>query len=219
MDLGLNRSHQYFLHNQIAMKKRLITIAFTLLIIPATIFANIPGNYELIVPQIPPPAGSLDKVTLVEVFAFDCIHCYHFNKDMLPKLKSKFGNKLEFLAKPIGWRGHDPGRLMFIAEEKGKGHEVMMTIFQMVFDYGLGEQMFTRDKLQFVAQKHGLSKEFKTMMDSPQITNKMNQSVQYAQTKNINSTPTLVIEESLIPLRQYSNLVLIINSLLKNPVK
>ncbi|MCG8334434.1 MAG: thioredoxin domain-containing protein [Proteobacteria bacterium] len=201
------------------MKKSLITIAVALILLPASLLADIPGEYKIVVPQIPPAPRSVDKVRLVEVFAFDCVHCYYFNRDMLPKLKSKFGDKLVFEPKPIGWRGHDPGRLYFIAEEKGKGHDVMMTIFQMIFDYGLGQQMFTRDKLQFVAKKHQLDKEFKSLMDAPRIVKQMNRSVQYSQIKNVDSTPTLIIEESIIPVRRYSNLVLIINSLLKNPVK
>jgi predicted DsbA family dithiol-disulfide isomerase len=200
------------------MKSRLIAIAIAIFVFPCSVFSEIPGRYELLVPHVPPPAHSLNKVTLVEVFAFDCIHCYNFNKDMLPQLQAKFGKKLEFIAKPIGWRGHDPGRLFFIAQEKGKGHDVMMFIFNLIFEGGLGEQMFTRDKLQFVARRFGLMKEFNTMMDSPPVVAKMNQSVQYATVRNINSTPTLIIEESIIPIREYSNLVLIINSLLKQPV-
>lgn len=200
------------------MKKSLLTITVALILLPASLLADIPGDYKLVVPQIPPALRSLDKVKLAEVFAFDCVHCYYFNRDMMPELKAKFGDKLELVPKPIGWRGHDPGRLYFIAEEKGKGHDVMMSIFQMVFDYGLGEQMFTRDKLQFVARKHGLEKEFKSLMDEPRIVGKMNRSIQYSQLKNVDSTPTLIIEDSIIPVRHYSNLVLIINSLLKNPV-
>lgn len=202
-----------------AMKKSLLTFLLVLFIPCSSLYATLPGKYDLLVPHIPPPARSLDKVTLVEVFAFDCIHCYNFNKEDLPRLKEKFGDKLEFIPKPIGWRGHDPGRLYYIAEEKGKGHDVMMTIFNLIFDGGLRQQMFSRDKLQFVARRYGLTKEFKTLMDSPRIVAKMNESVQYSATRNISSTPTLIIEESIMPTRTYSNLVTIINALLKEPVK
>ena len=78
--------------------------------------------------------------------------------------------------------------------------------------------MYARDKLQFVARKHGLSSEFKSMMDSPEIVQKMNEGIQYSQQKNIDSTPTLIIEDVMLPVREFSNLVKIINSLLKEPV-
>jgi len=189
------------------MKTKILAGIIFLFLLSFSSYADIPGKFEVIVPQIPPPERSLDKVRLAEVFAFDCIHCYHFNRDMLPELKKKFGDKLEFFAKPIGWRGHDPGRLFFIAEEKGKGHEVLLTIFHLIFEGGLREQMFQRDKLQFVARKHDLIDEFKSLMDSPRIISKMNASVQYAVSRNINSTPVLIIENSIKPLRQFDNLV------------
>jgi protein dithiol oxidoreductase (disulfide-forming) len=200
------------------MKTRLLISIIFLFLLTSNTFAEIPGKYEVIVPQVPPPMHSLDKVQMVEVFAFDCGHCYNFNRDMLPRLVKKFGKKLVFQAKPIGWRGHNPGRLLYIAEEKGKGHEVALTIFHLIFDGGLREQMFQMDKLQFVARKHNLLEEFKTLMESPRIIAKMNAGVQYAQSKNITSTPTLIIENSIMPVRQYDNLVLVINSLLKEPV-
>lgn len=201
------------------MKRIVILFILVWIALPTFLFAEIPGNYELIVPHVPPAARSLDKVIIVEVFAFDCVHCYHFNRDLYPKLKKKFGDKLVLDAKPIGWRGHDPGRLYFIAKNENKGHEVMLTIFELIFEGGLREQMFSRDKLQFVARRHGLFEAFKTQMDSPRIVRQMNQSIQYAKSRNINSTPTLVIEDAIMPVRTYSNLVTIINALLKEPVE
>ncbi len=200
------------------MKKAILANIILLLFFTFNIYADIPGKYEVMVPQIPPAKNSLEKVRLIEVFAFDCIHCYHFNRDMLPELQKKFGDKMVFIAKPIGWRGHDPGRLYYIAEEKGKAHEVALSIFHLIFEGGLREQMFQRDKLQFVARKHDLFDEFKANMDSPGIVSKMNAGIQYAKVRNINSTPTLIIEDSIKPVRHYDNLVLIINSLLKEPV-
>lgn len=202
-----------------AMKIKILSFIMIGLMLPFFALAEIPGQYKMIVPHIPPQAGSLDKVNLAEVFAFDCGHCYNFNRDTLPKLKKKFGKKLVVSPKPIGWRGHDPGRLYFIAEKQGKGDKVMMMIFDLIFEKGLGKQMFSRDKLQFVARAHGLTDAYKAGMDSPEIVQKMNASVQYAQQRNINSTPTLIIEDVMIVDRNFSNLVTVINALLKEPVK
>jgi len=201
------------------MKKLAFLILFSFLLTPVTTFSAIPGNYEVIIPFSAPPANSLDQVTIHEVFAFDCGHCFDFHKHEYKALKKHFKNKVKFVLRPIGWRGPDPGRLYFIAEQKGKGEQVLLMTFDFIFNKGLGKQMFNRDKLQFVARLNGLSEEFKTMMDSPEIVKKMNESMDYAREKKIDSTPTLVIENVMIPNRHHSNLVTIINALLKEPVQ
>lgn len=184
-----------------------------------TVYAEIPGKYELIPPMQTPTANSLDQVLIDEVLAFDCGHCAEFHKSTYPKLIKIFGDKIKFVFRPIGWRGHDPGRLYYIAEEKGKGQAVMATLFNFIHEKGLGTQLFNRDKLQFVAQIHGLSNEFKTRMDDEIIIRKMNENVQWAADRNIDSTPTLIIEKSLKANRGFKNMVTVINSLLKEPVK
>lgn len=194
-----------------------ITLAF---IFPSSSFAEIDGKYELIVtpPNSPPQKRSLRQVTIHEVFSFACPHCYNFNRK-LPQLKEKFGKKIKIIPIPIGWNGHDPGRLFYIAETKGKGDEVKDMIFDFYHIRGLGKAMYSRDKLQFVAKRVGLSKEFKSLMDNPKIVKKMNAGIQLAKEFKVNSTPTVVIEGALKAHGDYDNLVLIINSLLKNPVK
>lgn len=187
------------------------------LLLPGMAVSGIPGRYELIAPRIPPEEHSLDVVTMHEVFAFSCGHCFDFTRIIAPRLKEKFGKKLEIIPQPIGWAGHDPGKLYFIAKEKGIGNKVKLMIFN--FHFNSGVNMYDRDKLRFVAKMNGLSEEFKTRMDSPEIVAKMKESVQFAEINNITSTPTLVIENSIIPVRDYTNLVTIINALLKEPVK
>ena len=200
------------------MKKTFLLIGLIALFLPPNVFSQIPGDYEPIVPHRPPKQHSLNQVRIFEVFAFDCIHCYRFFQNTYPKLKKKFGDKVKFYKRPIGWRGHDPGRLYFIAAEKGKGDEVIAMIFDFVHEKGLGKSMFTRDKLQFVAKLNGLEDDFKTRMDDPAIVSKMNRSVEYADKRNIDSTPTIVIENGIKANRTYGNLVTIINALLMDPV-
>ena len=207
-----------FIFKLSTMKKFALLALILLLLLPVTAFAAIPGKYDVVVPYSPPPPNSLDQVTIHEVFAFDCGHCFDFHKNEYKALKKHFKNKVKFVLHPIGWRGPDPGRLYFIAEQKGKGEQVLTMTFDFIFNKGLGKEMFNRDKLQFVARLNGLTKEFNTMMDAPEIVKKMNESMDYAKEKKIDSTPTLVIENVMIPNRRYSNLVTIINALLKEPV-
>lgn len=201
------------------MKKQYFLILFAIFLCSANGYASIPGDYEVQIPFSPPLAHSLDQVTMHVVFAFDCPHCYNFHRDQETALKRKFGDKLKIVLQPIGWRGPDPGRLYFIAEEKGKGEAVLMMIFDFLFNKGLGTEMFKRDKLAFVARLNGLEEEFKTLMDHPRIVQKMKESMRFADDRKINSTPTVVIEKVMFPERNYGNLVTIINGLLKEPVE
>ncbi len=200
------------------MKNTVLILSFLALLVPATAFSEIPGEYEMIIPNVPPNEHSLDQVRIHEVFSFYCGHCYHFDKQEKPKLKKKFGDKVLFIPQPIGWEGHDPGRLYFIAEERGKGDKILMILFDYIHNKGLGKGMYQRGNLQFVAKRNGLWEEFNTLMDAPEIVNKMNASIQYAKDRSIDSTPTLVIENVLKPKRSFENLVTIINALLKEPV-
>lgn len=91
-------------------------------------------------------------------------------------------------------------------------------IFNFLFDKGLGGEMYKRDKLQFVAQMNGLSKEFETLMDHPRIVKKMDDSIRFSEERKIDSTPTIVVEGVMFAERDYKNMVTIINALLKDPV-
>lgn len=201
------------------MRKSFFLMLCLLWLIPQIAFSAIPGRYEVLVPFSPPPPRSLEQVTVHVVFAFDCGHCYNFHRKEAAAIKRRFNNKVSLYYRPIGWRGPDPGRLYFIAEEKGKGNAVMHMIFDFLFDKGLGKEMFKRDKLQFVAQLNGLTEEFNTMMDDPRIVRKMENSMQFAKERKIDATPAIVIENVILPERDYANLVTIINALLKEPVR
>lgn len=200
------------------MRKNILLFLVFLLSIPMVGYSSIPGKYKVQIPFTAPPEKSLDQVTVHVVFAFDCGHCFNYHQRELVALKRKFKGKVKFINQPIGWRGKDPGRLYFIAEEQGKGDAVMSMIFDFLFNKGLGKEMFKRDKLQFVAQLNGLTKEFNSLMDHPRIVNKMDESIRFSNEKKIDSTPTIVVENVMFAERDYANMVAIINGLLKEPV-
>jgi len=199
------------------MRTKIALFLATLLILPTLAFGEIKGKFEILAPAIAPAEHSLDQVEIVEVFSFACGYCYKLNKK-LPELKKRFGNKIKLISQPTGWNGMDPGRLFFIAEEKGKGVKVKDMIFDFYHAKGLGGSMYTRDKLQFVARLTGLHGDFKKRMDDPKIVAQMNQSMAYAQEKQVTGTPTLIIQGMIKASGDINNLGVIINSLLKNPV-
>jgi len=182
--------------------------------------AEIEGIYKVHAPMVAPKAHSLDKVVIHEVFYFGCPHCYHLHQEW-PKFLKHFGNKVEVVSVPIGWSGPDPGRLMMIARLIGpeKEEAIKSMIFDFVHAKGLGRSLFTRDKLQFVAKLNGLSAEFNTQMDDPKVVKMMNDAMAYAKKMGVESTPTLILGDSLIVEgADLNNLTQVVNSLLKQPV-
>lgn len=156
--------------------------------------------------------------TTIEEMSNGKIKTRYYHKGLV-ELKEMFGDKIKINYEPIGWLGHDPGRLFFIAEENGKGHETMMMIFEYTIEKGVGKGMSERRSLTVAAKKSGIPLEFFKQMDNPRIIKKMENSIQKAKRNNISSTPTLIIEGKLITSGDFSNLVTIINALLKEPVK
>ncbi|MBT4289137.1 MAG: hypothetical protein HOD92_17560 [Deltaproteobacteria bacterium] len=190
----------------------LITFAKT------TIFAEVPGNYDIIVPNVPPVEHSLDKVRIDEVFSFTCGHCYSLYYD-IKFIEAVFGDKIEIHSVPIGWGGLNPGKLFYIAEEVNLGQKIKGRIFEFAFDRNKGSEIYKMNVLRGIAILEGIQKLFDEKMESAEIIKKMKAGIRMTNIAKIDSTPTLVIEKSIKTSRNIKNLFLIINSLLKEPVK
>lgn len=194
------------------MKRILLVLALVAFALPA--FAQ-QGVYQTKGKAI---AGhSLDVVTIHYVFAFSCPHCHHFN-GALKQLKAQFGDRIKIIGVPMPWGGEDPGRLYLLAEKNGKEAEVKEMLFDFIHEKGLGASLYQRDKLVFVAKLNGLLDVFQTQMDSPWVIEEAKKRLKLAEEMGIDSTPTLVVERSLVAAGNADNLALIINGLLKTPI-
>jgi len=204
------------------MKRLFFTLAVAGLLFGSTAQAGeLKGHYTVTPPMVEPALHSQDKVVIHEVFYFGCPHCFHLHQEF-PKFLAKFGDKVQVISVPIGWSGPDPGRLMMIGRLIGpeKEEAIKSMIFDFVHAKGLGKSLFSRDKLQFVAKLNNLEKEFHTQMDSPKVVQMMNEAMQYAKDKNVQNTPTLIVGDSImVEGADLDNLALVVNSLLKEPVR
>jgi thiol:disulfide interchange protein DsbA len=195
--------------------KKIISIACGLLFIASVTWAqNIKGNYRILEGKIPPEAGSLDKVKVVEVFSFTCPHCYSFQKQ-LDGFQKKYGDKLEISHIPIGYGGVNPSKLYFIALENDKGPAIKKLIFQSFHDSGIRD-INRLETLSVLAKIGGLEKEFKENKDNEAILDRVKFSKIFASSRKIARTPTFVVENSiLVEGADVGNLSLILDSLLK----
>lgn len=202
------------------MKTKLILIFSLILLASTSVQAMIKGNYDVIPGTTPPAEGSKDQVVMYEFFAFHCPHCLHFHHE-IPELKEFFGDKLKIVSVPVGWMGEDPGRLLYIARQHGPAKEeaVKSMIFSFFHEKGLGQSLYSRSKLFYVAKFNGLADNFYSLMDDPEIKNAMQKGMDLSKRMGVEGTPTIVIEGSLKTGGNPNNLKVIINSLLKNPVR
>lgn len=197
------------------MKKNLLFSIFLIVFLPVTLWAVIPGKYEVIgnVPKV----HSLNVVEIREIFSFTCPHCFDFN-NQLPTLRRRFGKKIKIIGHPIGWAGPNPGKLYYIALTKGVQDDVKDFIFSAVFDSGISN-INDLKMLSFIANQYKIGPDFERLINDPKIENAMKAGQEYAKARNITSTPTLVIENGLKMHGDIENLSIVINALLKEPVK
>ena len=197
------------------MKNKLLLILAFSFLLPLTSFGAIPGKYE-VVGKIP-KAKSLDVVEIREIFSFTCPHCNDFNKK-IPTLKRRFGDKIKIIGHPIAWVGPNPAKLYYVAVLKGVHEEVKDFIFSAVFDSGI-QNINDLKILSFIANQFNINKDFQNLIDDPKIEDALKSGKEYAKLKKVTSTPTIIIQDGLKMHGDIENISVIINSLLKQPVK
>ena len=199
--------------------KRILLFCFLLYIVwPGQCPAVIRGEYSVVVPHKPPPEHSLDRVHVDEIFSFTCPHCFRFHQQ-IDTIRQIFGEKIKITSIPIGWSGQNPGRLFYIGEKLGKGDRIKDRIFKLVFEKDLALVIDQRMILKNVARQEGIAREFDLLINDPGIIKRMQDGTDLAKFAGITRTPSLLIENVIITSTNIENLFLIINSLLKEPVK
>ncbi len=199
-----------------------LAILSSIVLIPPSALAQneLKGNFSLArYPLKPvPKAGSLDKVKVIEIFSISCIHCYNFSK-VQGQLITKYGSKLDLTHYDVGWLGDNLTRFIFLSDEEKKGDTARELLFKAYHEAGI-KDLNNPKTLKVFANQIGLPADFETMMKKPSITASLANSNAYISRFRVDSTPTFIVEDSIIvrgddPL----NLSLLISSLLKNPPK
>jgi len=202
--------------------KHLILAVFLIfsLSIPTVLFSAVKGDYEIVFPNIPPKEHSLDVVHIDEIFAFYCGYCNSLNNS-LKQIKKDFGSKLKINPVPLGSPTTMPGKLVYVAMDFGKADEVKNILFDFYHYNLLGKEIFYNiDHLQAAANMAGINRDIKPLLDAPKIIKKMNDGLALAKSYEANTTPTLIIEGVIKTVgARPDNLIEIVNSLLKEPVK
>jgi protein-disulfide isomerase len=156
--------------------------------------AQIEGNYDRIGPV--PSAHSVDSILFDEYINFTCPHCNNFRSASLP-LKKKYANRLRLRYVPILFRGQSdaPLRLFFIAQKHGKEAEIVETLFDATFKYGVN--INDAAIVNYLARSAGLAEAYESEYSEDWVRQKVAESHQKADGAGVSATPTVVLNNAL----------------------
>ncbi len=154
------------------------------------------------------------KVKIIEFLNFGCTHCNDLRKDM-PQLLQKYGDKVEIIYVPINFRGQSTKSVeaYLIAEQMGKGDEMLNALFDAEFNKGM-DILESTIAIETVAASIGLGADFNQKLESGAMKNAANYNFRLANDYKIKGTPTVYINGK--PQEDYSitNLDKVVGSLL-----
>ncbi len=179
-------------------------------------YASLPGSYIFVrrSPEAPPP----NRVR-IEVFEdFLCPSCYRFSTDVIPKLKEKYGDRLDLQV--IGYplvheESRLPARAYVIAQEMGLGEQMQKELFHAHFD----EQLDTASNngLAKVADSIGLDPELLlSRLEKNDGSAEVDRNLALGESYHIDAVPGVVLDGwILVKEISQQNLETIINGLLE----
>lgn len=154
------------------------------------------------------------KVKIIEFLNFGCTHCNDLRKDM-PQLQQKYGDKVEITYIPISFPKQSTKSVeaYLIAEQMGKGDEMLNALFDARFDKGM-DILESTIAIETVAASIGLGTDFNQKLESGAMKNAANYNLRLANDYNVLGTPSVFINGK--PQEDYSiaNLDKVVGSLL-----
>jgi len=158
------------------------------------------------------------KVKIIEFLNFGCTHCNDLRKDM-PQLRQKYGDKVEIIYIPISFPKQSTKSVeaYLIAEQMGKGDEMLDALFDAKFDKGM-DILESTIAIETVAASIGLNEteltEFSQKLDSGAMKNAANYNLRLANDYNVAGTPTVFINGKSQEDYSITNIDKVVGSLL-----
>lgn len=149
---------------------------------------------------------SADQIEIVEVFAYTCIHCYHFEQDIADKgWKSALPEGIRFLQLPVVWNQDQKllAQLFWALESSGQSSaQAHLKVFEQFHDHR--HPFNTRSQIYSLLEAAGLSADrVKQQLDSFLVRSDVGRSERLTHRWQIATTPTLVVagRYKIIPTR------------------
>jgi thiol:disulfide interchange protein DsbA len=156
------------------------------------------------------------KVKIIEFLNFGCTHCNDLRKNM-PQLLKKYGDKVEITYIPINFPKQSTKSVeaYIIAEQMGKGDEMLDALFDAWFEKGM-DIMESTIALETVAENIGLNEtEFSQKLESGAMKNAALYNLRLANDYNVLGTPTIYINGKSQEDYSITNIDKVVGSLLE----
>ena len=174
------------------MLSRLLATAALLVLSPLALAQfEAPRDYQLIEPAQPTASG--DKIEVVEVFGYPCIHCAH----AAPKIKEWSAGlgpdvKLSYVPAVFGGVWEAFGRAFYAAETMGVMEKTHDKLFEVI--HTEKRQFRNLEDVASWYAEHGVSKQgFLDTMTSFPVNAKIAQSIEQVRAYGVEGTPTMIV--------------------------
>ena len=156
------------------------------------------------------------KVKIIEFLNFGCSHCNDLRKNM-PQILQKYGDKVEITYIPINFpslkQTTKSVEAYIIAQQMGKGDEMLVALFDAKFDKGM-DILESTIAIENVAASIGLGSDFNQKLESGAGKNGANYNLRLANDYQIAGTPAVFINGKLQEDYSIANLDKVVGSLL-----
>ena len=187
-------------------------IIFLFLIFPKYEIINAKTNEEIFL-------GNKDaKVTIIEYASMTCIHCANFHKNIYPKIKENYidTNKIKFIYRdfPLDKQALF-GSVLAKCAPKEKYFDFVKLILETQKKWISNDETFI-DKLKNIGKLAGLNeaKINECFKNEQLVDNILKISSDGEKKYNINSTPSLIINEKKYSAMSYENFEKIVENLI-----
>ena len=143
---------------------------------------------------VPVETRNPEKIEVVEVFSYGCIHCYQLEPDLTAWLAVQ-GDDVDFHRVPMATRNlRTLAQAFFTAQEMGVLDKVHMPMFESIHEYAIDMSRPQLIRRMFVKEAGVDEEEFARIFDSFAINTRVRQADAQTRLYRVHGTPTLIVD-------------------------
>ncbi len=149
-------------------------------------------DYALVTPPQPPITAG--KVEVIEFFSYGCPHCFHL-QPLLNEWQTQLPANAVLVKVPVSFGRREWGQLVrayYTLEATGDLKRLDDKLFAAIHEEG--KQLYDVDALAGWAAQNGVdANKFRTLFNSPEVTQKATHAEQLSRDYKINGVPTMTV--------------------------
>ena len=142
---------------------------------------------------VPVETRNPEKIEVVEVFSYGCIHCYQLEPDLTAWLAAQ-GDDVDFHRVPMATRNlRTLAQAFFTAQEMDVLDKVHLPLFESIHEYAIDMSRPQLIRRMFVKEAGVDEEEFARIFDSFAINTRVRQADAQTRLYRVQGTPTLIV--------------------------